>query len=257
MTMIARSYIEFCESLWSDWLSDTVDVPAPFLRDFAPEPYLWFGEATAAKPLYVLFTNPGAGLQRQHRQEILDGKSCVSPTMSYHEASLAFAASYRNGGISHSATTRNEALEHLRDLCGADCIVQFESLPFHSPELQRKHLIPDLVKSTDRLSAYVAQLADAMKSISVVGLSSVGSSQSISVSTVADSPWLSWQAKSLLGIDPKTLRLTTLAEKGDKITSAFLYQRVGDCTRGIVLTMGGNNFPRRDRLNEVAQTLLS
>ena len=255
--MIAQSYIEFCESLWSDWLSDTVDVPAPFLRDFAPEPYLRFGEITATKPLYVLFTNPGAGLQRQHRQEILYGKSCVSSVMSYQEASFKFAASYRSGGISHSAKTRNEALEHLRDLCGADCIVQFESLPFHSPELRKKHLIPELVKNTDRLSTYVAHLANAIKHISVVGLSAVGSSQSISASTVADNQWLSWQASSLLGIDPRALRLATLAEKGSKVTSAFLYQRVGDCTRGIVLTMGGNNFPRRDRLNEVAQTLLS
>lgn len=253
--MIAQPYLGFCESLWSDWLNDALDVPAPFLRDFAPEPYLQFDEGT--KPLYVLFTNPGGGLPCQSRREIKRGGSCISPTMSYQEASLAFAASYRNGGIPHSAHTRIEAVDHLRDLCGADCIVQFESLPFHSPELQRKHLIPELVKSTDRLRAYVAHLANTLKGLSVVGLSAVGSSLSISASTVADSPWLSWQASALLGIDPRTLRPTTLAEKGDKVTSAFLYQRVGDCTRGIVLTMGGNNFPRRDRLNEVAQTLLS
>jgi hypothetical protein len=255
--MIAPAYRDFCETLWSDWLADRLkwtDVPRPFLLDHAPEPYLRFGNGT--KPMCVLFTNPGKGMEHQRREVVVAGKSCITPEMSYWDASLALATYYLRCLPKGAAKTRNEALDHLKILLGADCIVQFESLPFHSHSLPGKARFPELVKASDLLGKYADSLAEALKNVSVVVLSAVGSSASISVASVAASPWLQWQARSLLGIDPRELEMTALVMKGGKVTSGFLYQKVGLFVRGFVLTMGGNTFPSKERREELCRRIL-
>ncbi len=256
--MIARTYIDFCETLWSDWCASQLKLPLGLSNqlqlDHAPEPYLRFGDG--AKALYVLFTNPGAGMLHQRRDVVMAGKSCIGPQMSYQEASSVLARFYLDELPVGAARARNSAMEHIRELLSADSIMQFESLPFHSALLPRKADILRIVAETKTLREYASVLAEAMRDLSVVALSAVDSSQSISGSSVAESVWLSWQA-SLLGIDSARLTLAPLAEKGGKITSAFLYQRIAGCTRGFVLMMGGNTFPAMRGRESLARILNS
>jgi len=262
--MITPSYRNFCERLWKDWLNERLDISLDLFKcesAFAPEPYLRFDEGKS--PLYVLFTNPGGaftdadGAQVQKRDEIKRGKSCISPDMSYHEAALEFAKYYCEKILPpNSACTRIKSLQDLKQRIGADCIVQFESLPFHSPRLPNKRKLPDLIANIDgHLKEYVQHLKVALNDISVVGLSAVNTSKAISTESVAANSWLSWQASYLLGIDPNALSMQELVNKNGQTTSAFLYQKIGHCIRGIVLTMGGNNFPGEEGRIRLAETL--
>ena len=133
-------------------------------------------------------------------------------------------------------------MRHLERLVSADYTIQFESLPFHSKALPGKHRLPDLVKRSELLELYSATLAEALRSLSVIALSAIGSSRSISASAASDHPWLRWQC-GLLAMDPVALTLRPLVEKGSKVSSAFLYQWSGPRTSGFVLMMGGNHFP--------------
>jgi hypothetical protein len=241
--MIARTYIDFCETLWSDWCASRLTLPTGpadcFQLDYAPEPYLRFGEGT--KPFCVLFTNPGAGMPHQRRELVMSGKSCMGCQMPYREASIALAEFYKQLPSGH-AKRNIEAMDHIRQVLGADCIIQFESLPFHSGSLPRKAEIPYIVERTEILNRYASVLAGALKNLSVMALSAVSSRRPISKSSVSDSPWLLWQA-SLLGIVPARLTLIPLVETRGNTTSAFLCQRSPHGPRGFVLTMGGNTFP--------------
>ena len=254
--MSVQAYIEFCETLWSDWRAGRLrlqpGVSDRFQLDYMPEPYLRFGDGT--KPFYVLFTNPGLGMPHQCRDVVIAGKSCIRAQMSYQEVSLALAEFYLEHLPPGHARANNDAMCHIRELLGADCVIQLESLPFHSRALPRKDGIPQVVTRTEVLRQYAFVLAEAMKDVSVVALSAVSSSQSISRSSVVDSRWLSWQA-SLLGVSPAGLTLVPLVQKSGKITSAFLYQKVAYCTRGFVLTMGGNTLPGIQGRELLARTL--
>jgi hypothetical protein len=175
--------------------------------------------------------------------------------MSYDEASLALARFYQNHLPKGAARARNQALEHLRALVGADCIIQFESLPFHSKSLPGKHRIPRFVSETPLLHEYVSVLTETLERVPVVALSAVDSARSLSASSIAENGWLSWQA-ALLGIDPRQVVLAPLIEKGGKITSGFIYQTVHQSTRGFVLTMGGNTFPAAPARKIIAAHLM-
>ncbi len=257
--MIAQAYIDFCEGLWSDWLAGRSRLPRDasnrFQLDYSPEPYLRFSDGT--KPFCVLLTNPGAGMPHQHRDTIQAGNSCIGLQMSYQQVSLALGRYYREQLPAGHARRNIQAMHNIKELLHADCIVQLESLPFHSGSLPRKAEIPAVVERTSVLSQYASALKDAMKSVSVVALSAVASSRPISSSSIADDVWLRWQAADLLGIDPTGLLIEGLVEKRGKITSAFLYQRVARCTRGFVLTMGGNTFPGEHGQKRLARVLTS
>jgi hypothetical protein len=252
--MISESYRNFCETMWSDWRAKRLSLPPRvsdrFQLDHAPEPYLRFGEGS--RPLYALFTNPGIGMSHQRHDVVQAGASCIRPDMSYYEASLALGAFYRSDLPQGAARTRNDALDHLRRLVGKDCIVLFESLPFHSKALPGKHAIPKLVLETQLLRKYISLLTEALKHVSVIALSAVDSSESISAASVVSNSWLSWQA-NILGLNPPDMTVVPLVPKGSKITSAFLYQKVSNCIRGFVLTMGGNTFPATEGRKKIAR----
>jgi hypothetical protein len=136
--------------------------------------------------------------------------------------------------------------------------VQFESLPFHSAKLPHKKAIPELIESTPTLRDYSMALAEALKGFLVIALSAVDTSHSIDVAAIHRSPWLKWQVEKILGIADtnrlKQIDLTTKKNTG-YVTSAFLYERVGEHIRGIVLMMGGNAFPGDDGFEKLAEVL--
>ena len=245
--MIAQVYLDYCEALWERWLNGRLSLPPDVAKRFelehAPEPYIRFGEGR--KPLYVLLTNPGKGLPHQRRGAILAGRSCLTARRSYYEASLRLGDFYKENLPPKAARRKIEAMEDFKKLVGADCIVQFESIPFHSPSLPGKRRVLKLTEEVAEFKDYTSALKTALSEVAVIAVSAVGSRESISTSSLAGSNWLRWQA-SLLGIDPNHVTSRTLLKKGGAITQAFLHQRVGRCTRGLILTMGGAPFPRKE-----------
>jgi hypothetical protein len=242
--MIAQAYLDYCEALWKRWLNGRLSLPPDVAKRFqlehAPEPYLRFGNGR--KPLYVLLTNPGSGLPHQRRDTILAGQSCINRRMSYYEASLRLGDYYQEELPPKAARRKIEAMVAFRQLMNADCIVQFESIPFHSPSLPGKRRVLKLTEKVAEFKDYTSALKVALNEISVIAVSAVGSRESISTATIAGSDWLRWQA-SLLGIDPNHVTICPLLKKGRTVTQAFLYRRVGQFTRGLILTMGGAPFP--------------
>ena len=92
---------------------------------------------------------------------------------------------------------------------------------------------------------------------SVLAISAVGSSQSISASSVASSHWLSWQATSLLGLDLSKLKCQSLAMRNGRVSRAFVFQKVDEHVRGFILTMGVNSFPAAKGRGIIARTLIA
>lgn len=257
--MVARSFIIFCEKLWASWLAGELQLPksvtARFQLTHAPEPYIRFGEGT--KPVFFLLTNPGDGrFPEQERASILAGNYCVSRQLSYYEAALKYGTFYQEK-LKNAAGTRIKAMARLSKLLGGDCFIQFESIPFHSSKLPGKRRLPDLVSKTPILAEYCQCLTAALSPFdvpAVVVLSGVGSSQSISSSSLDSSLWLKWQS-NLLEVRSKDLKVKHLLRKGDKTTVAFLYKQVRNHIRGFVLSMGHNGFPSKQGLDEISSTL--
>lgn len=250
-----KNYVEFCESLWSKWCAGKLNLPPDVTTrlqpQFAPEPYVQF--ETGKKPLCVLLTNPGKGMPHQLLTSVKNGKSCITTKMTYHQASLALGIFYlktlRRG---KAALTRLEGMIRFKQHVRADCLIGFESIPFHSAKLPNKTRILSLVAACELLRQYQDVLSAALQQHSVIAVSAVDSGKSISKSSVESSPWLKWQA-SLLGITPRRLKLVKLVEKKDKVTQAFLYQRIGDATRGFILTAGNARWPSEPNESVVAK----
>jgi hypothetical protein len=261
--MISPACVDFCERLWTDWLSERVRLPAHVSRrfqlDHAPEPYLRFGNGNGRKPLYLLWTNPGAGMPHQLRNAVKESNGPIRAEMKYYEAALALGDFYLDSAKSRlkgGARRRNDAMVDLQHRVGADCTIVFESIPFHSRSLPGKATLPNLIRGTELLHDYEAVLKMALSNVSLVAVSAVDSCRSISADSIRRSEWLMWQV-SLLGIDPRKVGVEVLATKGDTVSRAFLYQEVAGHVRGIVLMMGSNSLPGTDGRSVLARTLRS
>jgi hypothetical protein len=210
--------------------------------------------------MYVLLTNPGKGLEEQSRKVILGQRKAKSPPvngrMFYSAAAIEFGRHYVKLLEKRPAGRRIKAMQDLQRQMGCDCIVQLETLPFHSRNLPGKRRLVDQAKSIPILRDYHAALRDALSRISVICLSAVSPSKSISKSAVAKAPWLKFQAE-LMGIEVSKFETVELARKGRKISSAFLFQRFGTSIRGFVLTMGSNSFPAESARARIGKTFAS
>lgn len=250
--MLDDAFRKFSENLWQDWLADRIVLPkavtSRFLMSHAPEPYLRFGDGT--KPLCLLFTNPGRGMPHQRRSQVLAGQSCLSAALTYYDNAARLAAFYTAQLPSGGASTRNKAIDSIRQLLRYDHVLQFETLPFHSDSLPQKQLLPKLVSRAPLLAEYADHLAKALSQQSVITLSAVATNRPISKHSISASPWLSWQA-FLMGIDIDRIELHPLVTKGTRVTTALLCQHETTRSAAFVLTMGSNSFPAlqgRERL---------
>lgn len=236
--MILREYLDACEELWSDWHAGRCDRPIElnsFRLEDAPQPYLRIGRGT--RPLYVLLTNPGEGKARSDREK-LKKRLRSRP---YWEAALELGGFNRECLVG-AARHRMDALSALSKAVGTDCIVQFESIPFHSKKLPGKKKLVRIVQQCSLLSGYVSALRKAVRKVSVFAISGVDSTRSIDKGSISRNNWLRFQAE-LLGVNPDSLKCVPLTEKRGKVTSAYLYQRINECKRGFLLMMGSNGFP--------------
>lgn len=254
--MLEHAYWQFCEDLWRGWLDRSVELPQTirdrFLIDHLPEPYLRFGDGT--RPFCLLLTNPGFGMPHQERARIQAGQSCVSADCSYYENAARLAEFYLAHLPSGGASTRNTAIQSLRELLGCDHVLQFESLPFHSETLPGKHALPSIIRETPLLEEYTRHLTAILRRTSVLTLSAVASDRPITPDSIRTSPWLAWQAR-LMGADIDALELHPLATKDDRVTVALLCGRQSNRHAAFVLTMGSSSFPAEDGRERLASIL--
>ena len=85
---MAEDFIQLCETLWRDWLEESLDVSpfvdATFDMNAAPEPYVSFN--AGRRPLIALTTNPGQTMPHQLRSHVQQGKGLLNRGMNYAEA---------------------------------------------------------------------------------------------------------------------------------------------------------------------------
>ncbi len=253
--MLVTEYQQACEQLWTNWRSGRCVVSSSvanrFQLDYAPEPYLKFGKGT--DPLCILTTNPGAGMECQHRDNIVRGEPPIGPDRSYDDTAVALGKYYEER-LTGAAKARLGAMRSLQDLVHKDCMLQFETIPLHSAKLPGKRKLPAIVDRCDVLADYSRRLSATLATTSVVALSAVSTVAPISRSSVAESSWLAWQAK-LMGLDVSQLEFKRLLERDGKTTCGFAFQRFNNRTSGIVLMMGGNHFPAKQGLIQIANCI--
>lgn len=255
-----------CECIWQNWLTKkdcTIFTQNTstfnFQFDFAPEPYLIFKirDEEPLNPLYILTTNPGDGIDCQ-RVENMQSPSCLVRTdMAYYEAAQAFAAGYQYQNLVNSgAKNRIKKMLVLAEKMGKNAVFQIESIPFHSIELPNKKDILEKTQDSIFFSQYVQALRNFLADKDVFVLSAASSKYSLSINTIRQSAWLSWQA-GIIGFDKNIYRTTEIKAKADKITSLLLSSQRGLAKKMLFLTMGSNNLPNPESLKKISDCYLA
>ena len=243
------NFKETCENLYQDWkagkLEDNKDLNKIFQMDYLPEPYLTY--ATGEAVLYFLTTNPGAGLPFQHHAQ-------HSEDSSYEQLSQELFHIYREKLNGQTAGRRIEGIEYIKKQSGFNGLTQVESCPFHSKTLPNKNSLPTLFNEVPILAEYTMALKEELKNKTVIALSATSTQSNIALSSIKDNVWLNWQA-DLMGFNFSTAAIKPLAQKDNRITSAFLYSRVNSNIKGFILVMGGNNIPKTEHLNTIAKVI--
>lgn len=254
---------DFCEKMWQKWLSqgakafsDQVDGDS-FQLDFLPEPYLTFSKkGDVLDFLYVLTTNPGGAIPIQSHDYLLQGKSIISPQVSYNMISRVFADFYANDfEINLNAKRRVEKILMLSKMLGKKGVVQIESCPFHSPSFPSKDRFIKETQKNKFFQEYTEKLKLFLKDKSVLIVSATSSQTSLSLDNISNSTWLKWQA-DLVSFNMQTAIFNKIVEKNGKTTSGLAVDSSKGCTKGIFLTMGSNNLPSVDGLKIIAENMV-
>lgn len=232
---VTQDYYDFCDVLHQKWFDKSLvyesEVLDLFDIEYSPEPYFILKQGS--NPLYMLLTNPGAGMDFQRHDNF--SKS------DYRNFAKALGDIYTSdqfkveGGLNaHRRLTKS--IDFARYL-GFDGIVNIETIPFHSPNLDKTKALNAIGKSWI-LSRYQEVLSNFLSDKPVLIVSACNSKSSISMDTLRDSPWLMYQIE-LASINIESLKFKEITRKNSKITSAMFY----DGMKHIVLTMGSNNLP--------------
>ena len=141
----------------------------------------------------------------------------------------------KDGGVNaHRRLMKSiEFADHL----GYNSIVNIETIPFHSPDLNKTKAL-DMIRKSWILTSYQEVLSKFLYDKPVLIVAACSSKTSISVESIKKSDWLMYQAK-LANIKIEKLNVQELTHKNGKATSAMLY----DNRKYIVLMMGSNNLP--------------
>ena len=134
VTPNANSYLEFCDDLFQNWLQhqfkDDATLSLLFQMDYAPEPY--FSLREGKKPLYMLLTNPGSGMDFQH---ISHHKNSNYKMFSATLSEVYTSDDFKNGKGSNPAYRRLMKSIDFANFLGYDGVFNIETIPFHSPHL--------------------------------------------------------------------------------------------------------------------------
>ena len=230
-----HDYYPFCDLLHQKWFDKTLqyedELKELFEVDYSPEPY--FVLKNGSNPLFMLLTNPGAGMdfQKHENFEKSDYKA-FSNILADIYTSEQFK---KDGGANaHRRLIKSIAwADHL----GYNSVVNIETIPFHSPSLNKKKALATISKSWI-LIRYQEVLKRFLFDKPVLIVAACSSKTSITLNTLKNSKWLMYQAE-LANICLANLKFKELTKKNDKVTSALFY----DHNKYIVLTMGSNNLP--------------
>jgi len=230
-----HDYYPFCDLLHQKWFDKTLqyedELKELFEVDYSPEPY--FVLKKGSNPLFMLLTNPGAGMdfQKHENFEKSDYKA-FSNILADIYTSEQFK---KDGGANaHRRLIKSIAwADHL----SYNSVVNIETIPFHSPSLNKKKALATISKSWI-LIRYQEVLKRFLLDKPVLIVAACSSKSSITLNTVKNSTWLMYQAE-LANINIENLKFKELTKKNDKVTSALF----SDHNKYIVLTMGSNNLP--------------
>ena len=230
-----HDYYPFCDLLHQKWFDKTLqyedELKELFEVDYSPEPY--FVLKKGSNPLFMLLTNPGAGMdfQKHENFEKSDYKA-FSNILADIYTSEQFK---KDGGANaHRRLIKSIAwADHL----GYNSVVNIETIPFHSPSLNKKKALATISKSWI-LIRYQEVLKRFLLDKPVLIVAACSSKSSITLNTLKNSKWLMYQAE-LANINIENLKFKELTQKNGKVSSAMLY----DNEKYIVLMMGSNNLP--------------
>lgn len=229
-------YHKFCDNLFLKWINnqfqDDEILSFLFQMEYAPEPYFTLREGK--KPLYMLLTNPGTGMEFQHISHHANSN--------YKEFSATLSQVYtsddfKNEKGSNPAYRRLIKSIDFANFLGYGGVINIETIPFHSPNLD-KNMALKAIQQSKTLLAYQEQLKSFLSDKPVLIVSACNSKQSISVDTIKKSKWLGYQCE-LAGIIIDDLEMEPLTRKNDKVSSALFKKD----SKYIVLMMGSNNLP--------------
>ena len=239
-----NNYIKFCDQLHKDWFEGKFDndpvLSKLFQLEYSPEPYFTITENEGDNPLYMLLTNPGGGMDFQHRSNFQNSN--------YKEFSSTLGKTYTSESFKSYAANafrRNEKSIALTKSLGYSGLKNIETIPFHSADLNKQKALK-CINDSDLLNEYLEELKAYISDKPLLVVSACSSRESITAETVRKSVWLSFQAE-LIGIDINNADLVPLKYKEGKLTSAVF--KSGD--KYLLLNMGTNNLPNisKDKIN--------
>lgn len=228
-------YHSFCEQLFQNWKKDNIPekekLEKVFQMDYVPEPYLYFNPEN--NPLYVLYNNPGGGIDEIQKKEVISEKN-------YYDFAKRISEYYLDENKFKYATAAYNRIKKAMNFAKHEeysGIINIETLPFHSSKLNKPKAIR-LINKVNLLQDYIEQLKLFLADKPALALSGCNSRVSITEETIEKSDWISLQAE-LIGFDINHCNRTILKEKGDKVTSAIFKNN----NKYILLMAGSNNFP--------------
>jgi hypothetical protein len=231
-----KNYTQFCDNLYKKWkqsqLTADLILTKLFQIEYAPEPY--FVLKQGKRPLHVLLTNPGSGMDFQH---ISEHKNVEYKNFAAVLGSIYTSDSFKKQKGASAAYRRLIKSIEFADYLGYDSVVNIETIPFHSENLNKKEAL-NAIRQSPTLVAYQKTLKKYLEKKSVMIVSACNSKETISKNSIQKSDWLMYQS-DLASIDIKKLKIKPITKKNDKITSAlFSYNN-----KHLVLMMGSNNLP--------------
>lgn len=230
------NYFKFCEDLYKNWkkgdLPEKEVLKQLFQLDYVPEPYLYFEKGS--NPLYVLYNNPGSGIDEIQKHDVVNEKT-------YDDFAKKISKYYLDKDKFKKETAAFNRIQKALNFAknqGFDGVVNVETIPFHSVELNKKKALM-LIKKTDLLQNYINALTSFLKDKPIIALSGCNTHESITKQTVNKNQWIKLQAE-IIGFDLQKSKQFNLTEKADKVTSAIFK----DQNKFLVLMGGSNNFPK-------------
>ncbi len=240
-------YFEEAERLFAAWLDRRPEggplVQRTFEFDYAPEPYLVFGEEPR---LVFLSTNPGGALDVQKHPDVEPG-SIFRRRTTYAETAAMLGRYYAdpNGPINASARAKNAAMSRIAALLGYRGVVQIEGLPWHSPNLVKARM--EQVATEDLVARrYTRVLSDYLDTQAVV------------LSFCAGTPEAERNAgvdikARLLGLDVRSAVMTPLKRsKTGRLSQALFCARRDGRVRGLFVNQGSDSLPAKSDVTDAA-----
>lgn len=232
---LTYNYFDHCDILHQKWFEKTLQYEDGFKEifqvDYSPEPY--FVLKNGSNPLFMLLTNPGAGMEFQKHENF--NKSDYR-TFARTLGDIYTSKQFKKDGGANAYRRLIKSIEWA-DHLGYDAIVNIETIPFHSPNLNKSKALEIIGKSWI-LSRYQEVLRNFLFDKPILIVAACGSKNSISIETITKSPWLMYQAE-IANINIENLKFKELTKKNGKVSSAMLFEN----EKYIVLMMGSNNLP--------------